>query len=133
MSVAERRKHYRVQNFQIRQDNGQVIPIWVFTRDKDAIPALVIDLSSGGVRLLVGADSAPPNRFDLKLVPPEGSGLPEARLSAQQIRLGNSGEYLEVGCQFGDAAGDQPELQRYVEHFRMSTGKKVLRAEIHPA
>lgn len=131
MENADKRLNPRAQFFLLRQQDGY-IPIFAFKAedDPDAIAALVVDLSEGGVQILAAANtSLDSQHYQLEFTrgePGEESSTPGCQLLRMWSR--QEGMYVKSGFSFaGDAHGVRDLLSRIT-----SSEHHLLRCVLHP-
>ncbi len=77
MNPSENRRHQRVQFFLVplgTHDTHEIRPVWVFNSPEhaDALPALLVNLSTGGLQVLTELESdMPPGQYQLSFLPDE--------------------------------------------------------------
>ena len=131
MEQSEKRVHTRAQFFLVRRDEDYV---GVFAlRSNDAprdIPALIVDVSEGGVQILCGPAAAPQQtlyRLELAAAPADESGAVGSWL-VRSVWCKPDGMYIRSGLSFEAAAERGPDLTALLgcsEH-------QLLRCVLHP-
>jgi hypothetical protein len=125
----EKRVSTRSQFFLLQSD-GEPIPFYAFRPEDaiDAVPALVVDLSDGGLQILTASNQAlDQDSYLLELVTLErvGSGK-KYRVHAVWSRP--DGVNMRTGFAFDDGAG----LVEQVELLRSGSAHHVLRCVLYP-
>jgi len=125
------RAHQRVQFFRLRTDDG-FVPIFAFapTEDVDAIPAVVLDLSEGGVQIVCSSDDfVQTAMYDCALVKAD---LDPAQQSEswvlRRVWSREEGMYLRIGFSFPVKMPVTSMLMTQLDHSE----HHVLRCVLHP-
>jgi hypothetical protein len=112
MESSERRTHTLAQFFLVRQDHDYV-PVFAFRSpdDIDAVPALVVDASEGGVQILTTVNATVEGlHYELEVLCAEAGS---ARLPAWEVHLvwsRQEGMYVKSGFVFETAGVAQHEI-----------------------
>ncbi|MFZ6746681.1 hypothetical protein ACO0LC_25935 [Undibacterium sp. JH2W] len=88
MSPSENRRHQRVQFFLVPLGTHEIRPVWVFNSPDhaDALPALLVNLSNGGLQVLTELESEMPSgQYQLSFLPDEAQ--PDMTLADCYIQL----------------------------------------------
>jgi hypothetical protein len=98
--------------------------------DPQAIPALVVNLSEGGLQVLSTASLTPQGtRYALELLPEKaGSAPPRTRLEVHRVWSRPDGMNIKSGFAFRVQAGSIAELLQ--QHA--AKGPSILRCVLHP-
>jgi hypothetical protein len=131
MEDSDKRIHTRSQYFLIK-DQGEAVPIYAFrdANDVAAIPALVVDISDGGVQVLTTHTAELEQRvYNLDLV--AGEALPAGIENLEIHRVWSRPDGVNVRSGFAFA----PEKSAQSEWPKMLSGAPhhVLRCVLHPA
>ena len=131
MEPSEKRVHTRAQFFLVRRDEDYV---GVFALRSNAaprdIPALIVDVSEGGMQVLCGPLSAPQQTlYRLTLVAAEEveSAGSDSWL-VRSVWCQPDGMYIKSGLAFTAPAGRVPELMALLG----SSEHQLLRCVLHP-
>jgi hypothetical protein len=130
MSDTEKRAHPRSEYFLIKSE-GQAVPIYAFRDEKDlaAIPALVVDLSEGGVQVLT-ADTAEVDcdEYELEIVPEEATS-PRNRIKMVKVWQRKDGLNIRSGLAFRDGE----HMQSQIAELLSNASHRLLRCVLHPS
>lgn len=126
----ENRVHTRAQFFRISSPGEDPVAVYAFRaeNDKDAIPALVVDLSEGGVQILSNT-TAPlvGSLFNLNLVPE--TPLPDLHpYQVQKVWSCTEGIYVKTGFEFAEGVAIGETLIKLFS----SNENCFLRCVLHP-
>jgi hypothetical protein len=130
MENIEKRVHTRAQYFLIK-DHDEAVPIYAFREADDfaAIPALVVDISDGGVQVL-STDAAELSQrvYDLELVVGEALQGGIERLEVHRVWSRPDGVNVRSGFVFA------PSRDPHLEWATVLSGAPhhVLRCVLHP-
>lgn len=133
MNPSENRRHQRVQFFLVPLGTHEIRPVWVFNSPEhaDALPALLVNLSTGGLQVLTELESEMPSgQYQLSFLPDEAQ--PDMALGDCQIQLlwteREAGMHTRSGFAF---TGQIPtDLQDLLTHE--DAAKMFLRCVIMP-
>jgi len=133
MNLSENRRHQRVQFFLVPFGNNDVRPVWVFKSPEhaDALPALLVNLSAGGLQVLSELETdIPSGQYQISFLPDETQ--PNVTLSACRLQLlwteREAGMHTRSGFAF---TGQIPaDLQGLLTHE--DAAKLLLRCVIMP-
>lgn len=131
MESPEQRVHTRSQFFMVL-DQGTPVPVFAFREADDtlAIPALVVDISEGGVQILTTVASRPENRaYALEFVTGNAQdALAQRRYAAQLVWSRPDGINVKSGFAFKDAPG----VAEVVAARLADAEHHLLRCVLHP-
>jgi|GEM_PF-2195746 len=88
MNPSENRRHQRVQFFLVPLGTHEIRPVWVFNSPEhaDALPALLVNLSTGGMQVLTELEAEmPAGQYQLSFLPDETQ--PDVTLGDCRIQL----------------------------------------------
>ena len=130
-TTSNQRVHQRVQFFRLRTEDG-FVPIFAFAppADVDAIAAIVVDLSAGGIQVLCSTeDFVETDLYNCLLVKsePEQDHASESWV-VRRVWSREEGMYLQCGFSFTVRAPAASALQAQSENAR----NHVLRCVLHP-
>jgi len=130
MSQAEKRIHTRSQYFLIKSD-GQPVPIYAF-RDEDdlvAVPALVVDLSEGGVQVLTAQSTTlDGNDYELEVTLPDEGQQQLDRIKISKVWQKRDGVNTRTGFAFRGNSDVEQRLTELISH----SAHHLLRCVLHP-
>lgn len=130
MDNTEKRVHTRSQYFLIK-DHNEAVPVYAFrdADDVEAIPALVVDISDGGVQVLTTHSTELKHRaFKLELV--LGEALQSSLENLQIHLVWSRADGVNVRSGFAFAPGENPELA--LTKVLSGSAHHVLRCVLHP-
>lgn len=130
MSEPEKRVHPRSEYFLIKSE-GQAVPIYAFREAADtaAIPALVVDLSEGGVQVLTTHSTAlAQETYALEIVLGAEQGPPLERIMVAKIWDRRDGLHYRTGFAFRDHTEVRTRLVTLLAH----ASHHLLRCVLHP-
>lgn len=130
MEDSDKRVHTRSQYFLIK-DQGEAVPIYAFrdANDVAAIPALVVDISDGGVQVLTTHSAELEQRvYQLELV--AGEALPASIENLEIHRVWSRPDGVNVRSGFAFAPAKSP--QREWSNVLSGAPHHVLRCVLHP-
>jgi hypothetical protein len=126
---SERRTYARAQYFLLR-DGSEQVPVFAFRpeNEADAVPALVVDISEGGVQIL----STPITQisigsYTLELVPADGT-LPGKRHIVHLVWSRPEGMNIRSGFVFDNPS----ESNADVAALLTASKHRILRCVLHP-
>lgn len=133
MNPSENRRHQRVQFFLVPLGTHEIRPVWVFNSPEhaDALPALLVNLSTGGMQVLTELEAEMPAcQYQLSFLPDEAQ--PDVALGDCRIQLlwteREAGKHTRSGFAF---VGQIPaDLQDLLVHE--DAAKLFLRCVIMP-
>jgi hypothetical protein len=127
---ADERSHPRAPFAQPHLPGGSVQVSHVQPlEDPQAIPALVVNLSEGGLQVLSTASLTPQGtRYALELLPEKEGGRVHNRLEVHRVWSRPDGMNIKSGFAFRVQAGSITELLQ--QHA--SNGPSILRCVLHP-
>lgn len=130
MTTSEKRVHPRSQYFLLKED-GHPLPVYAFREKEDlaATPALLLDMSEGGVQVLTTASDAPEDEaYDLEIAHSEELGHLLKHIRVAKAWQRPDGVNVRTGFAFQDSAEVQALLSR-----RLSEAEHhLLRCVLHP-
>ena len=130
MSETEKRVHPRSEYFLIKSE-GQAVPIYAFrdATDTAAIPALVVDLSAGGVQVLTThSTELDQDSYALEIVLDPEQGSPLDRIAVVKIWDRRDGINYRTGFAFRDHGEVRTRLATLLAH----ASHHLLRCVLHP-
>jgi hypothetical protein len=130
MSQAEKRIHTRSQYFLIKSE-GQPLPVYAFRDENDlsAVPALVVDLSEGGVQVLTTQDTVlDSNGYELEIANPDGEQNQLERINVKKVWQKRDGLNTRTGFAFQGGADHHQRLAELISHAE----HHLLRCVLHP-
>lgn len=125
----DKRTHTRAQYFLIK-DAGQAVPIYAF-RDPDdmlAIPALVVDISDGGVQVLTADATELSQIYNLELIVEPTDGTELGRVEVRKVWSKEDGVNIRTGFAFShhsETGAKWNEILQNAPHH-------LLRCVLHP-
>lgn len=130
MTNPEKRAHPRSQYFLLNED-GRPLPLYAFrdASEPSATPALLLDMSEGGVQVLTSAGDAPDEHdYRLEIVHTEELGAMLKNIRVSKAWQRKDGVNIRTGFAFRDTTGVQLILNK-----RLSEAEHhVLRCVLHP-
>lgn len=117
----ERRENRRFVSFMLKQEDGGFIPVYMFDHgDEKSIPALMLDISSGGCRLLIPKGySALPEKIQLQIMGTDQSVKEETILFAKECWCDKtySIDHQSVGLQFSPFSDQENFVDNLIKSF----------------
>ena len=130
MSKTENRIHPRSQYF-LLQEEGHPVPVYAF-RDADdvvATPALVVDMSDGGVQVLTSHSDAPDEaEYDLQIAHSDVLDAALAHIRVAKVWQRADGVNTRTGFAFRHGGEAPAILERYLSRAE----HHLLRCILHP-
>jgi len=134
----ERRDNQRFISFMLHEEDGGFVPVYMFSStDESSIPGLILDISSGGCRLLISKSCEKlPDRIRLKMLAPDQTVEAEAVVEARECWNDStySIEHRAVGLEFlvqpGRDAAVKHLIDRFIEHQK---NRQHVRCLLNPA
>jgi c-di-GMP-binding flagellar brake protein YcgR len=130
MNETDKRAHARAQYFLIK-DAGQAVPIYAFRDPEDllAVPALVVDISDGGVQVLT-ADSTPLSQqiYNLELVLGSANDAELGRIEIRSVWSRADGVNIRTGFAFFQSS----EVGANWSKILQDAPHRLLRCVLHP-
>jgi len=132
-----RRQNRRLEVFMLKMDSGGFTPVFMFsTDDKTIIPALILDISLGGCRIMLPKKHGrigSPIRLRLQKADQTAGEMTEVDVVQRWVNQDYSIEHMTVGLQFVDARRQQDKIERLIDGFlRLKAADPYLRAELIP-
>ncbi len=130
MEHSEKRTHARAQFFLVRQDHDYV-PMFAFRSpdDVDAVPALVVDASQGGVQILTTVNATVEGlHYDLEVLAAESTTAPPPAWGVHLVWSRQEGMYVKSGFAFEAAGAAQDEIVALLA----ASEHHMLRCVLHP-
>lgn len=130
MPETEQRLHPRAEYFLIKSE-GQVVPVYAFrdAADTAAIPALVVDLSTGGLQILTTHSTGlVQDTYSLEMVLDEVLSPPLERAPVVKIWERRDGLNFRSGFAFHGSSEMPARIAALLEH----APHHVLRCVLHP-
>jgi hypothetical protein len=130
MEYSEKRTHTRAQFFLVRQDHDYV-PVFAFRSpdDTEAIPALVVDASEGGVQILTTVNATVDGlHYDLEVHSEETEPVPLPAWEVHRVWTRQEGMYVKSGFVFETAGVAQEGIAARLA----SAEHHMLRCVLHP-
>jgi len=129
-NTADKRIHPRSQYF-LLNEGGHPLPVYAFREQDDPIatPALLLDMSEGGVQVLTAVADAPDAAtYDLEIAHSEELGIAQKRIRIAKVWQRPDGVNVRTGFAFRDGADVQALLDK-----RLSESEHhLLRCVLHP-
>jgi len=133
MKPSENRRHQRVQFFLVPLGTHEIRPVWVFNSPEhaNALPALLVNLSAGGLQVLTELESEiPAGQYQLSFLPDEAQPIlaPDDCLVQLLWTEREAGMHTRSGFAFVEQI--PPDLQDLLTHA--DAEKLFLRCVIMP-
>ena len=130
-AAPNQRLHQRVQFFRLRTEEG-FVPIFAFapSSDGEAIAAIVVDLSAGGIQIICSTeDFVDTSLYDCTLMTADqGQNQAAGSWVVRRVWSRAEGMYLQSGFSFSVKAPVESVLQAQLETAR----NHMLRCVLHP-
>jgi hypothetical protein len=130
MESSEKRTHTRAQFFLVRQDHDYV-PVFAFRSpdDVDAVPALVVDASEGGVQILTTVNATVDGlHYDLEVLAAAADAADLPAWEVHRVWSRQEGMYVKSGFVFETAGAAQEKIAAHLA----SAEHHMLRCVLHP-
>lgn len=131
MNTTDKRRHPR-SHFFLLNEGGQPVPVYAFRKESDteAIPALLLDMSEGGVQVLTATDDSPEeDAYDLEIAHAE-----EIAPSLKAFRVVKAWQRRDgVNMRTGFAFRGEPQTVQLLQQCLSSAEHHLLRCVLHPA
>jgi PilZ domain len=128
-AASNQRLHQRVQFFRLRTEEG-FVPVFAFAppSDGEAIAAIVVDLSAGGIQILCSTeDFVETSLYDCTLMMADQDQACESWV-VRRVWSREEGMYLQSGFSFSVKAPVESVLQAQLENAK----HHMLRCVLHP-
>lgn len=130
MTKPENRVHPRSQYFLLKED-GHPVPVYAFRDANDVVatPALVVNMSDGGVQVLTSSSDAPDEaEYDLQIAHAD-----ELDSALEHIRIAKVWQRADgVNTRTGFAFRQGGETPAILERYLSKAEHHVLRCILHP-
>jgi hypothetical protein len=127
---SEKRTHTRAQFFLVRQDHDYV-PVFAFRSpdEIEAVPALVVDASEGGVQILTTVNATVDGlHYDLEVHSADAAATPLPAWEVHRVWSRQEGMYVKSGFVFETTGVAQAEIAARL----VSAEHHILRCVLHP-